>query len=530
MEVRRGTLRRMREFTVRRHLDAGQPLVVDHDPHGSFLVTMTACTDPRCTCTTVDLELTPADEADLDSAPSAGIAFDVATRDVTAVEDADGVLGTDDAWIRARLAGDVGTKIADRFARLRASKDRRTWQSHDWSTHTAGDTVAFYDLFPHDWDLVVTVSERRAWIIDLYCVRASCSCQEVVLQVADLGTGRSIGDARVRLAGRDRLTVHSCDPTARPFVEAALGRYRIGPLLHKRFHEMRHVARRLKTWRGDIAHPETSIETLLARRADIDDDALERVHALGEHVVLQLAAVVLDDNAEAQRRQRAARLLAAVDEPSAARALAVALVWPGLGDDIEAVEDVIHSLIRLRGHALDSVLDVLSRAGAFEDRVVDVLADLRIADERILSLIAPRARKEPQVWCDALRWQGAEAVPLLQEILAEALAELPARCDDARAAVDALEDLGVTVDMTIFDKLEEAEEEADAIAEQERHRAEQERAAYQAALAELARRPRPGRNQPCWCGSGEKYKKCHLTRDDAERQALAQQMSGAART
>lgn len=26
---------------------------------------------------------------------------------------------------------------------------------------------------------------------------------------------------------------------------------------------------------------------------------------------------------------------------------------------------------------------------------------------------------------------------------------------------------------------------------------------------------RPGRNEPCWCGSGKKYKKCHLSMDDA---------------
>jgi len=27
----------------------------------------------------------------------------------------------------------------------------------------------------------------------------------------------------------------------------------------------------------------------------------------------------------------------------------------------------------------------------------------------------------------------------------------------------------------------------------------------------------PGRNDPCWCGSGQKYKKCHLEEDQAER-------------
>jgi hypothetical protein len=24
----------------------------------------------------------------------------------------------------------------------------------------------------------------------------------------------------------------------------------------------------------------------------------------------------------------------------------------------------------------------------------------------------------------------------------------------------------------------------------------------------------PGRNEPCWCGSGKKYKKCHQSEDD----------------
>jgi len=24
---------------------------------------------------------------------------------------------------------------------------------------------------------------------------------------------------------------------------------------------------------------------------------------------------------------------------------------------------------------------------------------------------------------------------------------------------------------------------------------------------------KPGRNDPCWCGSGKKYKKCHLPED-----------------
>ncbi len=35
----------------------------------------------------------------------------------------------------------------------------------------------------------------------------------------------------------------------------------------------------------------------------------------------------------------------------------------------------------------------------------------------------------------------------------------------------------------------------------------------------VRRRVTPGRNDPCWCNSGKKYKKCHLESDEQERHA-----------
>jgi len=29
-----------------------------------------------------------------------------------------------------------------------------------------------------------------------------------------------------------------------------------------------------------------------------------------------------------------------------------------------------------------------------------------------------------------------------------------------------------------------------------------------------------GRNDPCWCGSGKKYKRCHLEADEKKRSAI----------
>ena len=38
-------------------------------------------------------------------------------------------------------------------------------------------------------------------------------------------------------------------------------------------------------------------------------------------------------------------------------------------------------------------------------------------------------------------------------------------------------------------------------------------------MNQVSNAPRPGPNEPCWCGSGMKYKKCHRDRDDATPRA-----------
>jgi len=40
------------------------------------------------------------------------------------------------------------------------------------------------------------------------------------------------------------------------------------------------------------------------------------------------------------------------------------------------------------------------------------------------------------------------------------------------------------------------------------------------ALDTVVLSPRIGRNEPCWCGSGSKYKKCHLAQDEKEKSRL----------
>jgi hypothetical protein len=42
----------------------------------------------------------------------------------------------------------------------------------------------------------------------------------------------------------------------------------------------------------------------------------------------------------------------------------------------------------------------------------------------------------------------------------------------------------------------------------------------------IRRSATPGRNDPCWCGSGKKYKKCHLESDEKSRRAPSRPEEG----
>jgi uncharacterized protein YecA (UPF0149 family) len=113
-----------------------------------------------------------------------------------------------------------------------------------------------------------------------------------------------------------------------------------------------------------------------------------------------------------------------------------------------------------------------------------------------------------------------------RDALVAALDAAPARLDDALEAAAVLEELGASIGDDLRGRLERAEQDA---ADAEAGRLARATAEVEAARAELAafdRRERPGRNQPCWCGSGEKYKKCHLAADETARGAIVRRTRG----
>jgi hypothetical protein len=132
-----------------------------------------------------------------------------------------------------------------------------------------------------------------------------------------------------------------------------------------------------------------------------------------------------------------------------------------------------------------------------------------------LEPLAPRSARP------ALRWLRAKALERFGDVL------------NAEAAFDAAQGLDPTWPLPLLDLARYASDRGDA----ERGLALLRRAGAvpDDSLVELLEhfRPHPrsdlGRNQPCWCGSGRKYKQCHLNRERlplAERAAWLYQKAG----
>jgi hypothetical protein len=524
---------RVKIHTDGRLLDHGHAFAVCPDGHPGFALDLHVCSAPNCPCTDVELALFPrellgrsSEEADEDVEPVA-VQFDVRTREVRRVSDPAGWLAApaDETWLRGQLAGAIGDRIVARVDRLRASHDRRTWQNFAWSDRRPSEMVAHFELFPHDWDLLVQPGEHAAWIVDSYCVEPSCSCQDLAIQIQSID-GAALGEATLRLGGRGGVRVVRCAPGAVPYVDQLVEQE--SRTLHERFAEMRAVARRLKTWPQDLADPTAAVETLLGRSKSLEAGDFDRVHALGARVVAQLAAVVVDPAVSDLRRRRAARLLAATREPTAVDALAAAVRWADPEVDPDVFDDAVSALNALRGPSLAALLAVLPTVANDDERarVAFALADLRIVDPSVLAVIVEYVQRDPNQWIHHLRWQGDAAIAAAREALRTALDAVPERLDDALEAIGVLEHLGATVGDDVRGRVEHAEQHARHVAAGKREQAIAEAEAARAELAAFDRRARPGRNQPCWCGRGEKYKKCHLAADEITRGELVRRTLG----
>jgi hypothetical protein len=95
-----------------------------------------------------------------------------------------------------------------RFKRARAEK----WRSQDWTLIDTEFLVPYFEVFADDWDLVVIHDREQFWLVDQWCLKPACSCEEFKVDVHRPG-GDSLGTVNVTVKGWKVLGVDG-DPLA----------------------------------------------------------------------------------------------------------------------------------------------------------------------------------------------------------------------------------------------------------------------------------------------------------------------------
>ena len=279
-----------------------------------------------------------------------------------------------------------------------------------------------------------------------------------------------------------------------------------------------------------------------------DPAILEAIFGLGEEAVPALDELLTPERLAASHEDEEAdsvvyyamELLAALGVPAALPVFLRAYRQAG-EDTAEAMED---AFLRLGPGAMDGLLAVvtdetltyyprtLASSGALNLAAEDPALRARAADALRSVLTTHLERDAPP------EGEDEEDETLLLSFLAGDLSELAD--PDSRPLLKAVFDSGrIDPNIITYDSVEKDYEEGRKrpaltprpFLEQYRedwrgHQEEQESKARLAALEQRAARqpvvldPRVGRNGPCWCGSGKKYKKCHLAQDEKEKVRL----------
>lgn len=247
----------------------------------------------------------------------------------------------------------------------------------------------------------------------------------------------------------------------------------------------------------------------------LPEEVRQAVLARGEAAKPALSALAEEGTAAAAH---AMRLLIEINERiiiDAHRRILCNLIEeaPLVGPDEEMYDEALESVDALGSQAVDTLAEAYADPARAESRpfVAAVAGGSGLADDRLLSLLLDHLRQEPEHGAMCLAEYGdARALPALAAVL------------DA-----AMLDEGSFFRNHVFVELEAAIRDLGGdLSPQQRAKCEHARRISRDMGERLTRIAapeapplRPGRNDPCWCGSGRKYKRCHLDTDERRLRA-----------
>jgi HEAT repeat protein len=252
--------------------------------------------------------------------------------------------------------------------------------------------------------------------------------------------------------------------------------------------------------------PESIVRRLLRSERELPETARAAILSMHEAAVPVLLEIV-KHHADGWSPVHAVRLLG---EMRVADAIAPLLRVLAETDGVDMLHDAAIAALPELG---ESVLEPALRAYAenldtsFRASVASVLARIGVRDERIFCLLLEILERSPSYAGDLAEYGDTRALPFLAcafdayEVRDSAFAN-----QDLIELHAAIEELGGTLTPGQAAKYRRALEPAE--------RWRRQLIATLDARSSVPRRTRPGRNEPCWCGSTKKYKKCHLGADN----------------
>jgi len=120
-------------------------------------------------------------------------------------------------WFESRLEAHMDL-VRGRVERVTAQRDRDTSARRALASSEPGKMIAFEDLFPFDWDLLIAHDGEHYWGVDQYCSNPSCDCSELVVTLHRVRDK----DSSAPTIGRATLDLSAEAPTIRVTSSLAL--------------------------------------------------------------------------------------------------------------------------------------------------------------------------------------------------------------------------------------------------------------------------------------------------------------------